>query len=83
MAAASVDRATIKSRWTALYKKALDADTWGQALEASDFYTEYNHHLKNTTVSLCAFILSFALTLIIQIGSDYGTPTTYHGLGYR
>jgi hypothetical protein len=35
------DRATCKSRWVSLFKKALDADTWGQAIEASDFYTEY------------------------------------------
>jgi hypothetical protein len=37
---AAPDRATCKARWTALFKQALDADTWGQALEASDFYTE-------------------------------------------
>jgi hypothetical protein len=35
------DRALIKQKWMSLFKKALDADTWGQAIEASDIYTEF------------------------------------------
>ena len=39
--AASGDRALLKQKWSSLFKKALEADTWGQAIEASDFYAEY------------------------------------------
>lgn len=39
--AASGDRALLKQKWSTLFKKALEADTWGQAIEASDFYAEY------------------------------------------
>ena len=35
-----MDRGSVKARWTTLFKQGLDADGWGQALEASDFYTE-------------------------------------------
>ena len=49
-------RALSKSRWANIFKQALDADGWGQAIEAADFYSELGSLIERQVRFFCVVV---------------------------
>lgn len=47
-----MDKSTCKTKWMHTFKQALDADTWGQSIEAHDYYKDIATAMENQSTSL-------------------------------